>query len=197
MLITDPVGALVPKHIIKKYTPNHEVIRNHKHLRMFGQLLHDPNLWHMNRRSVSGAFAVGLFWAFIPMPLQMVAAAATAIPTRVNLPISVALVWITNPLTMPPIFYFSYLVGTWLLGTPPSTEGFELSFEYISESMSSIWQPLYFGSLICGLLAALTGYCIMRGLWRLHVVRHLKRRRTANKKISGLDQSPPTSPPAE
>ncbi|MCB1903170.1 MAG: DUF2062 domain-containing protein, partial [Gammaproteobacteria bacterium] len=76
----------MPKQIIKRFAPDHEVIRNHKHLRIFGNLLHDPNLWHMNRRSVSGAFAVGLFWAFIPIPMQMVAAAAIAIIARVNLP---------------------------------------------------------------------------------------------------------------
>jgi len=177
----------VPKHLIKKFAPDHEVIRNHKHLRMFGKLLHDPNLWHMNRRSVSGAFAVGLFWAFIPIPMQMVMAAATAIPTRVNLPISVALVWITNPITMPPMFYFTYRVGTWILGTPASTESFNLNLDYLSNSMSEIWQPLFLGSFVCALLASGIGYCIMRGLWRLHIVRHLRRRRNGN----GASQTPP------
>jgi uncharacterized protein (DUF2062 family) len=167
----------VPKHLIKRFTPNHEAIRNHKHLRIFGRLLHDPNLWHMNRRSVSGAFAVGLFWAFIPMPFQMIAAAATAIPFRVNLPISVALVWITNPLTMPPMFYCTYLVGTWLLGTPAEHEDFNWTMEGLMEGMAHIWQPLYFGSLVCAIIAAIVGYFTIRGLWRLHIVNHLKRRR--------------------
>ena len=144
---------------------------------MFGRLLHDPNLWHLNRRSVSGAFAVGLFWAFIPVPIQMVLSAATAIPARVNLPISVALVWITNPLTIPPMFYFNYLVGTWILGTSSEQIEFELTVEYLTESMASIWQPLYLGSLVCGTIAATVGYFGMRGLWRLYVVRHLRKRR--------------------
>jgi uncharacterized protein (DUF2062 family) len=113
-------------------------------------------------------------------------AAATAIPARVNLPISVALVWITNPITMPPIFYSTYRVGTWVLDTPASTESFQLSLEYFSHSMSEIWQPLLLGSLICALLAAGFGYCIMRGLWRLHIVRQLRRRR------NGTRPAPPT-----
>jgi uncharacterized protein len=177
----------VPKRLIKKFAPDHDVIRNHKHLRMFGNLLHDPNLWHMNRRSVSGAFAVGLFWAFIPIPMQMIMAAATAIPTRVNLPIAVALVWITNPITMPPMFYFTYCVGTWILGTPASTESFKLNLDYLSHSMSAIWQPLFLGSFVCALLAAGIGYCVMRGLWRLRVVRHLRRRRNGH----GVGRTPP------
>ena len=144
---------------------------------MFGRLLHDPNLWHLNRRSVSGAFAVGLFWAFIPVPMQMILSAATAIPARVNLPISVALVWITNPLTIPPMFYFSYLVGTWILGISPEQIEFELTVEYLTESMASIWLSLYLGSLVCAVIVATIGYFIMRGLWRLYVVRHIRKRR--------------------
>lgn len=167
----------MPKQLIKRFTPNHETIRNHKHLKVFGQLLQDPNLWHMNRRSVAGAFAVGLFWAFIPMPFQMIAAAATAIPFRVNMPISLALVWITNPLTMPPMFYCSYLVGTWLMGSPASNEAFEPTMEWFKHSMGSIWEPLYLGSLVCGLLAALIGYIAIRGLWRMHIISNWKNRR--------------------
>jgi len=166
----------MPKRIIKRFAPDHQTVRNHKHLRMFGRLLHDPNLWHMNRRSVSGAFAVGLFWAFVPMPFQMVAAAATAIPARVNLPISVALVWISNPITMPPMFYFTYLVGTWVIGQPPMEGEFELSMEWMMNSMSLIWQPLYLGSLLCGIIASITGYIAMRGFWRWHVICHLRKR---------------------
>ena len=167
----------MPKRLIKRYTPNHETIRNHKHLQVFGQLLHDPNLWHMNRRSVAGAFAVGLFWAFIPIPFQMIAAAATAIPTRVNMPISVALVWITNPITMPPMFYFTYLVGTWILGEPAMAGNFEPTMEWFSHSMANIWQPLYLGSLVCALIAALISYLAIRGLWRMHIISNWKNRR--------------------
>ena len=93
------------KKTIQRFLPDPNKIRHHKSLKIFGRLLQDANLWHLNRRSARGAFAVGLFFAFIPVPFQMVLAAAGAILFRVNLPISVALVWLTNPLTMPPIFY--------------------------------------------------------------------------------------------
>ncbi len=165
------------KRIIKRFAPDHEAIKNHKHLRIFGNLLHDANLWHMNRRSVSGAFAVGLFWAFVPIPFQMVGAAATAIATRVNLPISVALVWITNPITMPPIFYSTYLVGTWILGDTPQHHNLQFSMEWIIESLASIWQPLFLGSLVCGTIASILGYIFIRGLWRWNIVNNMRKRK--------------------
>ncbi|MGD9000231.1 MAG: DUF2062 domain-containing protein, partial [Granulosicoccaceae bacterium] len=120
------------KKYIKKLMPDHDKVRAHKHLQVFGTLLHDPNLFHMNRRSISGAFAVGLFCAWLPLPFQMVLAAAVAIYVRVNMPLSVALVWTSNPVTMPPLFYFAYKLGAWVLGLPPGKFHFELSFEWLT-----------------------------------------------------------------
>jgi uncharacterized protein (DUF2062 family) len=167
----------MPKKFIKRLTPDHDTIRNHKYMQLFGKLLHDPNLWHMNRRSVSGAFAAGLFWAMIPIPLQMVTAAATAIVFRVNLPISVALVWLTNPLTMPPIFYANYLVGTLLVSSHEKVEEFHLTMEWLSSSMSLIWEPLYVGSLVVAIVAAIAGYISIRVLWRLHIISRIRKKR--------------------
>jgi uncharacterized protein (DUF2062 family) len=169
--------ASVPKKLIKRYLPDHQTLRTHRHLQMFGARLHDPNLWHLNRRSASGAFAVGLFVAFVPLPLQMLLAAALAIVTRVNLPVSVALVWITNPLTMAPVFYFCYRVGTWILNEPGPAPSFELSVAWLQSELASIWQPLLLGSLLTGIASAVLGYCAVRGLWRLNLVSSYRRRK--------------------
>jgi len=172
------------KKLIKQYVPNKEAISKHKYLQIFGRSLYEPNLWHLNRRSVSGAFAVGLFWAFIPIPFQMVTAAATAIPTRVNLPISVALVWITNPLTMPPMFYSTYTVGTWILNEPLQEIEFELTVDWLMNSIGNVWQPLYLGSLVCAIIAATLGYAIMRAYWRWHVTTQFAKRRAKRAEIN-------------
>lgn len=172
----------MPKKFIKRLMPDHRTIREHKHLQFFGTLLHDPNLWHFNRRSASGAFAVGLFFAWVPVPFQMLLGAGGAILFRVNLPLSVALVWVSNPLTMPPLFYFAYLLGKWLLGAPDIPFTFEPSFAWLQHELAAIWQPFLLGCLIMGVISSLGGYLTVRGLWRLHLIRHLQERRTRRKK---------------
>jgi uncharacterized protein len=173
----------MPKRLIQRLLPHHDKVREHKHLKLFGKLLHDANLWHLNRHSASGGFAVGLFMAFVPLPFQMVLAAAAAIIFRVNLPISVVLVWITNPLTIPPMFFFAYLVGTWVVGTPPQIEAFQFSLEWIeSGGLNAIWLPLLVGCLICGSVAALAGYLLVLWIWRWRAIERWKLRRQRKRK---------------
>jgi len=166
----------MPRRLLKRYIPDPEIVRQHKYLKWLARFLEDPFLFHMNRRSVSGAFAAGLFWAMIPIPSQMLAAAISAILVRVNLPIAVALVWLTNPLTMPPVFYFDYLVGTWILGAPKNIGEFHMNLQWIAAKLDAIWLPLYFGSLVVGVTSGLLGYIGIRIYWRWHIVRNYRKR---------------------
>lgn len=150
--------------------PHPDTLKEHKHLQMFGTLLHKPNLWHLNRRSAPGAFAVGLFMAWMPMPFQMVAAAAMAIFFNVNLPVSVALVWITNPVTMPFLFYFAYMTGAKILGHAPQHFAFEASWQWLESSLATIGPPFLLGCLVLGLLSAGVGYFIISNLWKYSVL---------------------------
>lgn len=161
----------MPKKLIQKYLPKPEVIKNHKNLQFLGDRLHDPNLWHMNRRSVSVAAAIGLFVAWIPTPGQMAIAAVVAFYLRANLPISVALVWITNPLTMPPMFYFAYLAGLWALNEPSPSQDFEFSLDSIMTGLSNVWEPFLVGCLIVGIMTSVAGYLGVREFWRYHVMK--------------------------
>lgn len=172
----------MPKKLIKRYLPDHKSLKEHKHLKHFGELLHDPNIWHLNRRSVSGAFVVGLFCAWIPVPFQMLLAAAGAIMFRVNLPASVALVWVTNPLTMPPMFYFAYKLGAWVLNEPTHAFNFEPSFEWLMAELGLIWQPFLLGCFILSIISAVVGFITMRLFWRFHVFQYIKRRRLRRKR---------------
>jgi len=159
----------MPKKLIKKYLPAPETIKNHKNLQFLGDRLHDPNLWHLNRRSVSIAVAIGLFVAWIPTPGQMAIAAITALYLRGNLPISVALVWITNPITMPPMFYFAYRVGLLFMGNPAPDKDFEFSVDNLMSGLGDIWAPFLLGCLIVGTIFSTAGYYGTQKFWRYHV----------------------------
>ncbi len=165
------------KKLFKKFSPNLKTIREHKHLKIFGSLLHDPNLWRFTRYSVATAFSVGLFVAFIPVPFQMVLAAALAIVVRSNLPLSAVIVWFTNPVTMFPIFYFCFRVGAFILGREAKGFQFELSFEWLTGGLAAIWQPFLLGCFLTGTTLAIAGNIIVRIVWRYSVSRDWKARR--------------------
>jgi len=166
----------MPKKMIQRYMPDHRTIREQKCLQCFGKLLHNPALWHLNRHSLARAFLVGLICAFIPVPFQMVLAAAGAILIHANLPISVALVWLTNPITMPPIFYIAYKLGAWLMGLPEQPFDFEASLEWVLNGMAAIWQPFLLGCVVMGILSGVAGYVAIKVSWRWMVVRRWRSR---------------------
>jgi uncharacterized protein (DUF2062 family) len=171
----------MPRKFFKRFLPNPQTIKEHKTLQVFGDWLHDPNLWHLNRRSVAGAFAVGLFCMWMPIPFQMVLAAGIAIWRRTNLPISVVLVWITNPFTIPPMFYFAYLVGTWIIGAPVGDFSFELTFNWLLNELANIWKPFLIGCFTVASICSLLGYITIQGLWRYSIINRLAIRRKLRK----------------
>lgn len=140
-------------------------------LQVFGDWLHEPNLWHLSCRSVSGAFAVGLFCAWMPIPFQMLLAAGAAILFRTNLPLSVTIVWVTNPVTVPPMFYFAYIVGTWIVGVPVTDFSFELTFDWLLNELAATWKPFLVGCFILAGISSLTGYTTIQVIWRYIIIR--------------------------
>lgn len=159
------------KRLLDKLVPDQDVIKQHKHLRFLGDRLHEPNLWHLNRHSVAKAFAVGLFCAWIPLPMQMVFAATAAIYFRSNIPLSVALVWVTNPVTMPPLFYFAYRVGLLFTNGPVTEQSSEFSVGNVLSELGEVWQPFLLGCLILGVVCASTGYFGIQYFWRAHITK--------------------------
>ncbi len=166
----------MPRRVLKQYLPDFQKIRERGRFGFFGRLLEDPFLLHLNRRSVAGGVAVGLFVAFLPIPMQMVAAAGVAVLVRVNLLLSVMLVWVSNPFTMPPMLYASYRLGARITGTNIERRPFELKLEWFWDNLAQTWQPLLLGSVLLGLLTAAIGYLLVLLAWRLYVYRHLQLR---------------------
>ncbi len=146
-------------------------------LDLLGEWVYAGNLWHLNRYSASMAFFVGLFIAFIPVPGQMLLAAIGAVAFRCNLPLSVGLVWITNPVTVPAIFFLAYSVGALIIDVPVENVEFAFSVEWFTQGMLMVWKPLVVGCLLCGLFFGCLGYFVVNVLWRIRVARQWKKRK--------------------
>lgn len=161
---------------LTKFMPSAETVKNSKSLRFLGELLHDPNLFHMNRRSVSHAFFWGLFIGLLPpIPVHTPAAAVAALVTRANLPLTIAACWIGNPLTIPFIMYAFYHLGRFILQVEP-TPSLEFSWAWLSHEFAVIWKPYLVGSLLGATTFATLGYVLSNFMWRLNVKRKWRAR---------------------
>ncbi len=159
------------KILLRRLLPFTRNIRGDRKLsRIFGRLLHDPNLWHLNRYSVAWGVSVGLFMAFVPVPFQMLLAIAAAVMISANIPVAVVLVWVSNPITVAPLFFSAYKFGAWLLAETPEKIKFEISIDWVVTQLVEIWQPFLLGCFVLGLASAAIGHAAVRIIWRIHVV---------------------------
>lgn len=146
-------------------------------MRPFRLLLEHPVYWTLNRRNVTRAFAMGLFIAFMPIPIQLLLGAALALLLRLNVPAAIAGTFIANPLTAAPMYVSAYLVGCRLLGVTANPIAFEMTWDWLTTTLFPIWKPLLLGCFVLGTLTALFGYLLLGGLWRLSLVFKYHRRK--------------------
>ena len=179
------IAAPMPRKFFKKYLPSHESVRDNRHMARFGGFLRHPNLWHLNRHSVAGGVAVGMFSGLVPGPLQMLTAALLAVPLRVNLPVALATTLYTNPFTIGPLYVLAYVLGRLLIGgnaaplrPPPEMawSQFGASLDAFAHWTLSMGMPLAVGLPVLALLLALLGYACVQIGWRIYVIRAWRRR---------------------
>lgn len=127
--------------------------------------------------SIAAGFSVGLFVAFTPtLGFQMILAAFLATLVGASRASAVVPVWITNPVTVPPIYGFTYLVGGWFYPGPPVKQIPETlrgvarrlaQYEFwdmIDQIRTlvmlgrDIFFPLWIGGIVVGLAAGLISY---------------------------------------
>jgi uncharacterized protein (DUF2062 family) len=169
----------VPRKYFRKYLPNPEVVRSSRTVARFGRWLQHPNLWHLNRRSVSGAVAIGLFSGLVPGPLQMLTALLLAIPLKKNLPVALIVTLYTNPFTIVPLYLLAYAYGELLLPgeRASNVRPFEFDWSNFGASMAaladwavSLGKPLAVGLLALASTLAVIGYIAVQIGWRIYVV---------------------------
>ncbi len=167
----------MPRRFFRKFALNRERLGRLWFIEPFNHLLHDPDLWGIRRRSVVPAFSLGLFVAFMPIPGHPLIAALAAIPLRVNVAVATVTTFVSNPLTMGPMFLSAYWLGRALLGLEPQPIEFELSLSWLGNQFLHIWQPMVLGCVLLGSLAAFVGYVALDLLWRASIADYLAKRR--------------------
>ena len=169
----------MPRKFFRRYLPDPEAVRSSRMVAWCGPWLRHPNLWHLNRRSVPGAVAIGLFSGLVPGPLQMLTALLIAIPCRKNIPVAMIVTLYTNPLTIVPIYFLAYAYGRLLLPgehgpfiAPFETDWGDIggSLRALGEWMMALGKPLGVGLIALGLTLAAIGYGVTRLGWRALVV---------------------------
>ncbi len=163
------------KKFFKNNLPKPEDIRKYKALGILGDSIFHKDLWSINKNSLARAIAIGLFWGWLPMFFQMIPAAFCAVYFRANLPLSLAGVWISNPITMPPMMYLGYEFGNIVLGIDPLFDKFEASVEWFASVFGLIWQPLLTGTVIIGIVSSIVGYFSIHIIWKVLAYKKLKR----------------------
>ncbi len=118
----------------------------------------------INRKSISKGMAFGIFIGFIPMPFQMLAV-LTLTPFMIfNVPIAIAMVWLSNPITMPAMYYMEYQTGLYFLqesGLPD----IELTLSWFENNLSDIVIPLYVGTIPYSVFGSILIYLIINIFW--------------------------------
>jgi uncharacterized protein (DUF2062 family) len=170
--LLDDLRPTVPRKYFRKYLPDPETVRSSRLVAAFGPWLQHPNLWHLNRRSVSGAVAVGLFSGLVPGPLQMLTALLIAVPLRKNIPVALVTTLYTNPLTIVPLYALAYAYGRLLLPGEhaPFPASFEIGWANFGQTALALGKPLAVGLPALACTLALLGYTAVQIGWRAVVV---------------------------
>lgn len=118
----------------------------------------------INRKAISRGVLIGLFWGFIPMPMQMLAVVAVTPFIKFNIPIAISMVWLSNPITMPFMYYMEYQTGNFLLGYE-GLDNIDLTLNWFSDNWNKILTPLYVGTIPYSIGVSTLIYFLINKLW--------------------------------
>ena len=169
------------RQFLRKFRARFDSVRENRHIARLGPWLQHHKLWNLNRRSVAGGVAAGLFTGLIPgsNPVQFTAAAIAAIAFRVNLPIAVLVTLYSNPFTIVPLYFAAFELGQLALlesggEVPPLAldlegKGFDEWLPAALEFLAGVGKPLVIGLPLLAVLLAVIGYFAVDWTWRLYV----------------------------
>lgn len=171
------------KYFFKRVLPAPEKLRKGRILGPLLKRIGNPRIWMVNRRSIAGGVAAGLFFGSLPIPIQIPCAVCVAVMMRFNAPVAAFATLFSNPITMPAIFYFNYRIGIWLFNHCygyTAVSHVKITRDSLLNMGGHILVPLYSGSIIVGIILAVLGYTIVLTSWRWSLINHRKQRLERN-----------------
>lgn len=151
-------------------------------------------------RAIAGGLGIGMFIAFTPtVGIQIFLAIIAATLCSVNRPAAIVPVWITNPVTVAPIYTFNYWLGTLVWSGPPLSEVKDLfvnlgtalthlEFWDMKEAVlamlyigTEILIPLVIGSVVVGVVLGIFTYILSLKLLSFFLSRRAEKRLLNNR----------------
>lgn len=176
---------------LTRHIPRRDTIHENRLLRPFAPHLSKSSLWRLTRRSVPRGVAIGLFVAIIIPVMHTVFAALLAIPARANVAIAAAITLVVNPLTIPPMYYAAYRIGSWELHHEAPLVNAAAAERFSSElSRLLFWVhqasgPIAVGILTIAVSSAVIGYLVASLGWRIWTGSRWHERRAARRTGNG------------
>jgi uncharacterized protein (DUF2062 family) len=179
---------MVRRHVVRmarQSVPSREALAQNRFLKPVAHRVLAPELWRFTRRSVPRGVALGLFVGilFLLPGAQIAGSALLALPLRANVPIAVAMTFLTNPVTTPFVIAISYYVGRVLFGRSGDMSEVMALFEHhatisqwLAWLLSETAPMLFFGLLVVALATSGAGYLLSIWLWRERMSRKWRRR---------------------
>lgn len=164
--------------------PTRESMEQNRFIRPFAHTVLRTELWRFTRRSVPRGVALGLFMAIaVPLP-QAPFAALSAVPFRANVPLAIAMTWVSNPATWFIMFPCAISLSNGM-GFHVDAHHVEVLMakhasmaEWFAWVMSSAGPALLAGLFVLAILMASAGYLVSSFGWRWWIG-HKRRGRNA------------------
>lgn len=166
---------------LRDWLPSAESIRTNRWLRWLGPALHHPRLWHISRRGVALGMALGFFFGLLVPLAQIPLSAAAAVALRANVPAAVVSTLVTNPVTLGPLYYAAWRLGSMLLGEPAEAPSVPIGvveegapdeswWEEARRRILGVGKPLMLGLSILATVVGIATYFLVSVAWKLSVL---------------------------
>ncbi len=160
--------------------PRRSNIHRYPVLKWFAKTAYDRSyLWSFKGNAMVQALFWGIWIAMLPIVgIQMIVVFFLALIVRANLPLIVALQWISNPLTMAPIYFADYEIGLLILELFGIDYGrnklLTAEFDWSGMEFADLWElvdtfpPMMVGGSVVGISLGVLAVFLYKAMAKLY-----------------------------